>query len=268
MLLKKKKQHRKIIGNLKAAAIFSVALLLLSAVFYLNNKFEENRKKTNKETFCRAGSMPEITAILVDHTDNFTPLQQEALRKLLRDIALGVQKNGMIELYSVHSIRAAVLVPEFSLCNPGSDDDLENRLARRASTVRRNYEQTFVKKLDTELTKILTADPARESPIMESIQSVIVTAFVGREKEASKKTLVIVSDLLEHTPQLSFLKNMPDFEEYQKTSHWQNIRSELRNVNIKVMLIRRERGQPPKLLPFWQRFFENQNATFLPAELI
>ena len=71
--------------------------VLLSAVFYLNDKFEHNRLQTDKNTFCQTGVIPEITAILVDHTDKFTPVQHEALRKYLRDTALGIQKNGMVQ---------------------------------------------------------------------------------------------------------------------------------------------------------------------------
>jgi hypothetical protein len=268
MLLKRKKQLKSLISNMKGVAIFATALLLLSGVFYLNQKFENNRMRTDKDTFCQAGAMPEITAILVDHTDNFTPIQREALRKTLRDIAFSVNKNSMIQLYDVGSIRASVLQPKFSLCNPGNGDDLENELARRASTVRRNYEDIFVKKLDVELKAVLTAEAAKESPIMESIQSVLVTAFAGRDRAAPKKTLVIASDLLEYTPALSFLKGVPDFDTYKKTIHWQNIRSDMRDIDVKLLFIRREKGQSNDLLLFWQHYFENQNAKFLPPELM
>ena len=268
MLLKKKKQLKSLIGNIKAVVVFSVAALLLSGVFYLNDKFETNRKQTDKDTFCKAGLIPEITAILIDHTDTFTPVQQVALRKSLRDIALGIPKNGMVQLYSVDSTRKTVLQPEFSLCNPGNGDDWENMLARRASTVHRDYEDIFVKKLDVELNKMLTDGSAKESPIMTSIQSVIVTAFKGKDRAASKKTLVVVSDLQEYTPTLSFMKSVPDFDDYKKTPHWQNIKWDMRGIDVKVMLIRREQWHPKNLLIFWQHYFENQGATFLTPELM
>ncbi len=267
-LLKRKKQIKTLIANTKAVAILGVALSLLSAVFYLNAKFESNRQQTDKETFCQPRAMPEITAIVVDHTDNFTPVQHEALRRYLRDVALGVQKNGMVQLYDVDSTRKSVLQPKFYLCNPGNEDDLENQIARRASTVHKNYEDTFVKNLDAVLNKILQAKAAQESPIMESVQSVAVTAFAGNDRAAAKKTLIIVSDLLQYTPSLSLYNKVPDFEEFKKTRDWQNIRSDMKGIDVKILYIRRDHGQSKDLLPFWQKFFEGQNATFLPPEVM
>jgi hypothetical protein len=244
----------------------SVAAVLLSGVFYLNDKFEHNRLLTDKSTFCQTGAIPEITAVLVDHTDKFTPVQHEALRKYLRDTALGIQKNGMIQLYDVDSTRKAILTPKFFLCNPGNTDDLENQIARRASTVRQNYEDTFVKKLDVVLAELLTAQPAQTSPIMESVQSIAVTAFSGKDRQAPKKTLIIVSDLLQYTPQVSLYNKVPDFDTFKKSATWQLTHTDLSGINVKVLYIRRDKGQSKDLLAFWQKYFESQGAVFLPPE--
>lgn len=267
-ILKRKKQMKSLVANSKAVAIFAVAVALLSGVFYLNAKFEANREKTDRATFCQAGDIPEITAILVDHTDNFTPVQHEALRRYLRDAALDVRKNGMVQLYDVDSTKKSILQPKFFLCNPGDEGDLENQLARRASTVRRNYEDAFVKNLDAVLNELLAAKAADESPIMESIQSVAVTAFEGKDRAHAKKTLIVVSDLLQYTPQFSLYNTVPDFNEFKKRLAWQNLKMDMHGVDVKVMYIRRDRGQSKELLPFWQRFFEEQGATFEPPEIM
>jgi len=267
-LLKKKKQMKALAANVKAVSVLSLAVLLLSGVFYLNGKFEANREQTDKQTFCRAGNIPEIVAVIVDHTDNFTPVQHEALRKYLRDVALDVQKNGMVQLYDVDSTSTSVLQPKFFLCNPGNENDLENMIARRASTVRQNYEDTFVKKLNTVLENLLVAKAAQQSPIMESIQSVAVTAFAGQDRAAAKKTLIIVSDLLQYTPDLSLYKGAPDFETFKKSGLWQKIHMDLHGITVKVLYVRRDSGQSKNLLLFWQKYFEEQGATFQTPELM
>jgi hypothetical protein len=267
-LLKRKKQLKSLIANTKAVVILAVAALLLSGVFYLNAKFEVNREQTDKQTFCRAGNMPEIVAVIVDHTDKFTPVQHEALRRYLRDTALGVQKNGMVQLYDVDSVSKSVLQPKFFLCNPGDENDFENTLARRASTVRWNYEETFVKKLDAVLNELLTAKAADQSPIMESIQSVAVTAFAGKDRASAKKTFIIVSDMLQYTKDVSLYNKVPDFEAFKKTLSWRNIHSDMRGVTVKVLYIRRDHGQSKDLLSFWQKYFEEQGAIFQTPELM
>lgn len=267
-LLKKKKRMKSLIANAKAAVILSTAMLLLSGVFYLNARFETDREQTDKQTFCRAGSIPEVVAIIVDHTDKFTPVQREALRKYLRDVALGVQKNGMVQLYEVGSTSTSVLQPKFFLCNPGNESDLENEIARRASTVRWNYEETFVKKLNMVLENLLAAKPAEQSPIMESVQSVEVTAFAGQDRATAKKTLIIVSDLLQYTPNLSLYHGAPDFVAFKKTPLWQNIHMDMRGITVKVLYVRRSSDQSKDLLSFWQKYFEAQGALFQAPELM
>lgn len=259
MVLKKKKQQRALKTNLKAGVIFTLALLLIGGVFAFNAKFEAERNQTGDD-FCRKGFVPEITAILIDHTDSFTPVQQEALKTYLTDIAMSVKKNGMLQIYSVDSTKRSVLISGFSKCNPGDTEDLENKLARRLSTVRKNYEDTFVKGLEAELNKTMVAETAQESPIMESIQSVSVTAFSGEERASAKKKLIIVSDLLEHTPELSFFKGIPNFDDYKKTVHWQNARSNMSGIEVQIFLLRRSKGQSEDLIPFWERFFAGQGA--------
>lgn len=260
MVLKKKKKQKALKTKLKAGLIFACALILIGGVFALNATFEGERKKIGQD-FCRKDSVPEITAILIDHTDELTPIQQASLKTHLTDIAMSVKKNGMLQIYSVASIKKSVLRAEFSLCNPGDSEDLENKISRRASTVRSNYEDTFVKGLENELNKTMTASGATESPIMESIQSVLTTAFTGEAKKAAKKKLIVVSDLLEHTSELSFFSSIPDFESYKKTTHWRNMKSDMGAVDVQLFLIRRNKGQTNDLIPFWERFFESQGAS-------
>ncbi len=267
MVLKKKKQQKALKMNLKAGFIFTCAILLLGGIFILNAKFETERKQTGKD-FCRKGFVPEITVILIDHTDHFTPVQKTALKTHLTDIAMSIKKNGMLQIYSVDSTKSAVLQPELSLCNPGDSEDLENKLARRAGTVRKNYEDTFVKGIEAELSKTMTANSASQSPIMESIQSVLVTAFTGQNKEGAKKNLIVVSDLLEHTSDLSFFNGIPDFSDYKKTLHWQNTRSDMEEIDVHIFLLRRNKGQSIGLIPFWEQFFESQGATVQATDSI
>lgn len=262
MVIKKKKRQKSLINNLKGGFLFTIAVLLMAGIMVFNHQSKNERLLTGKD-FCRSDFIPEVTAILVDHTDRFTPLQQEVLRKSLQETALAVKKSGMVQLYSVDDIQKSVLHPEFSLCNPGDDQDLENKLGRRASTVRKNYEDTFIKNLEDNLNKVLMDKTAHESPIMESIQSVTVTSFAGKSKEASKKKLIVVSDLLEHSDKFSLYRGVPDFSEYKKSTHWPSVRSDMRGVDVDIFFLHREgeeKLQTRKLETFWQLYFLEQGA--------
>lgn len=269
MVLKKKKSKKATASTTKGILILCVAAILLVGLFYLNMKSANDIENTGKD-FCRTDVLPEITAILIDHTDTFTPLQRAALERHLLVTASAIRKNGMIEFYSVDNINSSVLKPDFYLCNPGGEDDFENRVGKRLSTVKKNYDEKFTAILNSGLDKVLQASTSQESPIMASLQSVQVTSFVGKERKAEKKKLILVSDLLEHTKKISFFKGVPDFSEFKSNPEWQQVKSDLKDVEVEIFFLRRDSAaklQTTKLRDFWVSFFENQGATvtrFLP----
>ncbi|MDE1152088.1 MAG: hypothetical protein PW788_06060 [Micavibrio sp.] len=269
MSLRKKKAKKAQASFAKGVMVLLVAFILLGGLLFLNFKSTKDIENTGKD-FCRTDVLPEVTAILIDHTDIFSPLQRTALEKHLQETASGIRKNGMIQFYSVDSIRSSVLKPDFYLCNPGNEDDLENKVGKRLSTVKKNYEDKFTHILESGLDKVLQAGTAQESPIMESLQSVQVTSFTGLDRKAERRRLILVSDLLEHTNRLSFFKGVPDFNDFKASSVWQLVKSDLHDVDVEIFFLRRESAaklQTTKLRDFWVSFFENQGATvtrFLP----
>lgn len=98
---------------------------------------------------------------------------------------------------------------------------------------------------------------------MESLQSVAVTSFVGEDGGVATKTLILVSDLLEHTEKFSLYKKIPDFEAYKESPHWRSVKADLSDVDVEIFTLRRDGLdllQNNKLLGFWMKSFVNQGA--------
>ncbi len=256
--------------NIQATIIFSIALLLLGA-FIISFVIVSADAQNIDKNFCRMGIMPEVTVVLVDHTDHISAIQKASLETRLYDIADNLEKNGAIKIYSVEEVRNQVLEPGFELCSPGSKKDI-SKWKDNERLARKKYEEKFSNILHSKLSTILNSKTARQSPIMKAAQSVVVTSFQGQGNAARTKKLILVSDLLEHTQDFSIYKGIPDFDDFEKGAYWPSVKSDMKDINVEIFYLHRngeEQLQIPKLKIFWQMYFLEQGASsvkFTPIE--
>lgn len=258
-------------SNIIATFMFAASFAIIFGLGYLYFMAKNQVDEIDSATFCHKGEPTAVTAILIDHTDNINATQKAALEIRLWDIAKSIPKNSVIRVYSVGGVAKQVLVPDIVLCNPGNGETVSSITGNKVLATKR-YEQKFKEPITKILDRIVSGGTAEESPIMKSLQSVAVTSFVGEDKNISRKKLILVSDLLEHTSAFSVYKGVPDFESYKNTSNWSSVKADLTGVDVEIFFLRREgeeRLQNVKLRDFWTKFIENQGASvthFLPVE--
>ncbi len=254
-----------------AICITAITILLAGGLFYKIYNARSISNNINKTTFCRKDGSKEITVVLVDHTDKINIIQQTSIENRLWDEVKGTTKNSLIKVFDVGKVIDKVLVPEISLCNPG-DELSVNEITGNKEFTKKHFENKFKEPINKILKRIIDSKIANESPIMESIQSVVVTSFIGNTSKDAKKKLIIVSDILQHSKEFSLYKEIPDFEQYKNSSHWKSVRSNMSGVEVEIFFLHRKEAsaiQTSKLRDFWINFFESQGATvshFLPIE--
>lgn len=249
-------------SNIAAMLIFSLSFLIIGGLGYMYVTAETKSREIDPKTFCRNEKPIAITTILIDHTDSINPTQKAALEVRLWDIAKAIPKNSKIKVYSVKSTSIKILDPDIELCNPGDGKDISN-INGNPELARKKYEDKFKAPISKILDQVVSAGAAKESPIMESLQSVAVTSFVGADEGVAKKKLILVSDLLEYTGKFSLYGAIPDFEIYKESSHWRSVKADLSGVDVEIYTLRRDGQdflQSNKLLGFWRDYFENQGA--------
>ena len=262
MGLKKLKKKKKNQANIKGMVILTVAFLIVASIFILNNQ-SKNIQENTDENLCRTDYLPSITAILIDNTDSYTPIQQERLKNYFAELTQAIPKGGLVALYTVGTSDRIMIEPKIEVCNPGTSDDLENKLTKRVSQVKKNYNTIFKSGIEKEIMNASVNSGASSSPIMESIQAIDAKVFRAPGRKDVPKTIIIVSDMLQHGHGLSLLKGVPNFSDYKKTSHWQSSSSNLDSVTIKVLFIRRPAYasvQKRTLQEFWYNYFMAQGA--------
>lgn len=277
MAYKQNSKRRKQLGNssvsknYKAFLILALSVIVLGIFAALNFQATSDQEKIDQSTYCKKDKDSEITVILIDHTDTITTIQRAALENRLWDIVNSVGKNSKIKLYEVNNVKAQVLNPAIDICNPGSEKDV-NEFTGNKMLAHKKFEERFRKPLKLILDGILSKENATNSPIMEAIQSVAVTSFIGEEKAAEKKRFILVSDLLENTKNYSLYKSEVNFEDFKNSEHWKSVRSDLSDVDVEIFFLRRngaDKFQNTNLRKFWINFFEEQRAVvsrFLPIE--
>jgi hypothetical protein len=254
-------RRRKAKGFKNALYMGFGGLLILAVIAAVGTLFYLKPEKIEKDlvTLCPIKEGPVgYTAIVIDRTDQFGSISKADVEIQLRDIVNGTKENEQISLYTVESVEKAPLRSLISVCNPGSPENVDP-LKQSATIVQRNWKTKFLGPLDALLVKLLVEDEAPLSPIMESIQSVSITALGGNKKASLPRRIILVSDLLQNSQAWSLYTQKPNFQAFSKSRSTKGLNPDLRNVSVELLYLQREtkRGLDEKdLLGFWIKWIE------------
>jgi hypothetical protein len=135
---------------------------------------------------------------------------------------------------------------------------VDSRLYGNPELADRMWHIQFADKIDQVAEKMLKLPQAQDSPIFEAIQSVAVTAFgTPKADKAQNKRLVIFSDMIHYTSQLSMYQGAPAFDRFKQTPYYPKVKPALRDAKVDIYLIVRETRrdvQKPALYKFWVDF--------------
>ncbi len=217
---------------------------------------------------------PKVLVILFDQTDQLTNEHRQALRSHFRRLihdefergdAAQTSRFSRIEVYSFRAESAAgglAIERQLAVCNPGDVDGL-TKFTKNPGQVRRNFEQRFLGKIDSELADLLKFKESPASPLFEAIKYVALKVFADPRYDRSGKHLVLVSDMLNNTKDLSMFQRIPPYAEFRRTSYAARVRPELRGVAVRgfVLLAKRIELQGKAFLDFWRDYFLDSGAS-------
>jgi hypothetical protein len=255
----KRKRRQTLAGFL----FLGIALLIIGAIIGIRHYAQEANVPLDKETLCPINGPKSITVLVLDLTDPFTLTQREALRKKLTDIKDDLPVLGEIEVYLIQPLTDKLLSPLLTICNPGRGKDVNPLIANRNLFERKwhEYSQRLETKLDETIQKPLS-DPV--SPIIESLKSIAISSFAGKPKRDIDKKLIVVSDMIQHSLALNQYTDIKPFSSFQQSNDFFALRSDLRDVNVTVIYVRRSNAskiQGRKHIEFWQNYFSAMGAS-------
>jgi len=254
----KRKRRKDTIGYL----LIVIVLIVVVIVAFGHHSLKDKHPKVDKETFCPDKIIAEITAVLIDRTDRFNVVQQASIRRRLDELREEIPVGGALAIYSVSPTEKELLRPEFKMCNPGRGDKV-NPLIGNPRIVERRWKKGFDEPLQRVFNDMLAPGAAEESPIMESIQSIAVSTFSGPRFKNLARQLVLVSDMLQHTKEVSHYSGDLDFAKLKESDYYRKVRANLKGVKIIIFYINRENSaelQGRNHIEYWQKYFADQGA--------
>jgi hypothetical protein len=210
----------------------------------------------DEATLCPIRGPNGVTAVLIDTTDAFSPIQEHAMRNELERLRDSLSPHELIEIYLVGPTTSAPLERVWGMCRPADDPREVRQWTRNPQRVARRWQDGFEEPMRRAIEHAARAEPAATSPILESIKSVAVTAFRPADRAASQHRLVLVSDLLEHSDCFSNYRDALDLDRISRLPCFVLVRPDLRGVTVEVLYINRTTRRPiqgVEHIRFWEQ---------------
>lgn len=245
--------------NLVGFILLAIAFLASGAGVYF---YATHRPVAyDPETGCPVGGAISLTVVLIDESDPIAPRQQAFLKNHLEAIKESTPRHGAIEVFALGVDREKLLESVIKVCNPGSEADIDPLVEspKRAQKAWRSFQDRLQEVFD----HMLAPDRTDWSPIFESVQSVAISSLNHPDWRDKPRRLVIVSDLLQYTPEFSHYHGPGDFAAFRQSAYYRKVRTNLAGVKVTVFYLPRQtvnRVQGPRHLDFWKEYFLDQGA--------
>lgn len=259
---KSARASRKRRDDLLGLVILGSVFIVFAIGYGMYSKAKKAQVPLDSVTLCPLDGPSGVTVLLIDRTDPLGPVQTADLRQHLLRIRDGLPLYEGIEIYSIGPVVNEVLSEEGPmLCNSGRAEDVDSLTANPRLTEKR-WKERFAEPLQKVFDKLLEAGHDERSPIMESIQSVSVTAFGSLSPKAKHRRLIIASDMLQNTEALDQYKgDIIPFSQFKTTAEYKRLRTDLQGVEVEILYFERNVSpQGRKHIEFWQEYFADSGA--------
>lgn len=209
--------------------------------------------------------------ILIDQSEALGETQEKYAYNFVKDLLFNSLQDGdRISLFTFQKDKFFALEPVISLCKPQAK---ANPIYENPRKIKEHLENNFLIPFEKELGNQLSQSFGLESPIFEAIQSV----SLSREIDSNDKGrhLIIISDLLHHTPRYSmYIDGVVDFADFviKQEKYYKEIHSDLSGWDITIIYLLRDNAKGiqtgNKHIAFWLKFFQDANAEVSRVEKV
>ena len=249
-----------------SVALIAITLVLiiggLFSIKYLESPSIDERTLCPEETGPVAGLV-----ILLDLTDPIGRTQHARLRGILDRAIADAAPDTLIAVGTVGS-DADGSDSAFARCKP-LEGSRANELYENPRLVEERYRKEFQYPLEKSLEEMLTAkDAAPQSPIMESLQAVLVAA-PGFLDAKYHRRVIIVSDLLQHSTAFSFYRGGA-WRTFERSADFHRLAGNLHGVDVEIHRLPRPNVNVDRddVDDFWINYFEQAGVRSVDTKVI
>jgi len=244
------------------AVLIGFVCLALAYGFYFFVGARKSYVELDPQTYCPKNGPASVTALLIDTTDQLNLVQRTDLINEIEKLIQNIPRYGALDIFAVRPTEKQPTEPVFQRCNPGHADEISGWTSN-PTMVERDWREGFRKPLDQLFEQMLAPGEANQSPILESIQWLAVNTLGTPTASGLPRSLIVVSDLLQHTSGLSHYRGVASFSAFKKTPYYKQIKAPLEGVTAHLLIVRRntkKNVQGKALIEFWTAYFDAQGV--------
>lgn len=214
----------------------------------------ESQVALDKTSLCPVDGPRSITAVLLDVTDPISDATSIDLRNEFQEAVANIPIGGLLQVYALTE-EEGKLTRTFSGCNPGNGESVD-QWTSNPRLAQHRWEQGFQKPLSELAGRISEGSTGRQSPIMAGIQRINLEAFGLPAYRSLPKTLIVASDMIEHTSAFSMYGDGPSFKKFEASDARNRFRTPLEGVSVRVLEFQRPgmKFSAEDLAAFWNEW--------------
>ena len=251
---------------------FGGVLLLLMAIssgaalayFYFA---APERPVLDPQSLCPVSGPRGITVVLVDTSDDLPETTRREVLGQLDDMITTLPPLYKLDI-RVLDVTGTKSRSLFSKCNPGDGAGL-SEWTDNPRIARLRWIEDFRKPAADAVKSSIAAAQSKSSPIMAAIQDIAIGEFSSAASESAKKTLYIISDMIEFTRDYSQYPRAGDlsFQRYKQSPAYLKFRTDLHGAAVIIRYVTRQSGGQPLLdgtrhMEFWKAWIEDNRGVF------
>jgi hypothetical protein len=220
----------------------------------------------DQASLCPVDGPRAVTVVLLDSTDEIPDIAKREVKTALVDLAQAMPAYELLEIRLLDpSLPGGRSI--FAKCNPGDGSGLSEYTAN-PRLAKERWLDGFRQPLDQALDSGFRPAPGKVSPIMETIQRIAVDRFTGRDAETIPKSLVLISDMLEHEPDYSQYSGDLSYARFKASRAYKKVQTDLHGAEVQIYYIQRVTGRPINSadhIQFWAEWIRDNNGRFKQA---
>lgn len=245
----------------KELVLGTVALLAIVVVVASVSYYNLSRPPAlSAATMCPASGPTGHYVLLVDKTDPFKFIQRQDFDVVLQGLlARRIPEGYLLSVFALDEDFKTTAEPLIEACNPGTGAD-KSEFDANPKKLQEQFDDRFLGPVSKVAVALVGSKPAATSPIFEMLQLVSINGF-RKHAVKGERRLIIVSDMLHNTPELSMYKGAVEYTSFASTGYAKRLNLDLPNVAVEIhLLMNSPILQTKRLTKFWEDYFEKAGA--------
>lgn len=252
-----------------AQSVLLATLVVVLAVVAVGGGFAYQlwtRGQTLGADYCRQAGPSGILAIAIDATDLLSEAQRLDVLNRVETAIDEADANWRVELWNVAPTSGVPTMTGDPVCIPPQN---VSPLTGNPGQAKARFSE-FKVRIHRKLVDVLGQSGSAASPILESIQAVGLRSF-GSPGLANARAhrLLLVSDLVQNTSRVSFVKGLPAYEQFRAGKTFEAVRAPLSGATVDVLFLSRPSAlSSSEVVGWWQKYFSDIGASLASVQRI